>query len=676
MSRRFSGLAVGLVVLALCGGCGSGARQEAKADLDREATEVRGELSGLQAEIQNDLADAKRDRARADRANTREPGSPGRTGQRTPQASDGEPPAVAAADMKEPVYHGKPLREWVAQLRDKDSFVRSEAADALGELGPKAKGAVPGLVDLLQDQVDFVRVAAAAALGKLGPEASSAVPPLIAALKHKDGLLRSTAALALGEIGPDAKGAVAPLINALKDAEPTVRAAAADALSRIGPGAGESVPALIALLGDSNKEVRSAASSALEDVGKANVAALFETLKKGDAERQRQVLAILHAIGPEDLITVPGLADALKDREPEVRVEALAALKRIGPKAKAAVPAIVPLLKDGHAEVRDAAANALKKINAEAAPPADRPAKPATASTLPGPPVDLKTAISEAKLSGGGLSVVTIERYVQFGTDERARKSYRSDQADRAELDKEIREHRSRVRSHTYLLKDQVLREFVQGTASASETARVRLGLSDRLSTPHREDPPDKDSLVICRLPFRLHRGEGKEGSLSKDLRKVSVSWVNNYEWWFATKNETVVRCKTLADAAQVQKNDGFLYHPEWRMSDLVLVLDANSEAARHISRDRKNCRVDVVVEQMEYRQVPAWGFFLRSDLIEKDWDCQELVDAHDKDTGIRVAPIYFRTEAKNLPSLVHARLVSATLKDGSNQPIASFKRK
>jgi HEAT repeat protein len=93
---------------------------------------------------------------------------------------------------------------------------------------------VNGLVRRLQSQEADVRISAADALGQIGPEAKEAVPALIAALKDQEVDVRSSAAYALGRIGPDA---VPALIAALKDHNVFVRSSAADALRKIDPTA-------------------------------------------------------------------------------------------------------------------------------------------------------------------------------------------------------------------------------------------------------------------------------------------------------------------------------------------------------------------------------------------------------------------------------------------------------
>ncbi len=134
-----------------------------------------------------------------------------------------------------------------AALRDDEATVRRMAAEVLGLIGPVARESVPALAGLLKDTTPAVALAAALALAQIdptrareavprladsldtptavealaeiGPDARAAVPALIAALKPRkntaeDNALRDAARYALARIGPPA---VPALLDALKD---------------------------------------------------------------------------------------------------------------------------------------------------------------------------------------------------------------------------------------------------------------------------------------------------------------------------------------------------------------------------------------------------------------------------------------------------------------------------
>jgi HEAT repeat protein len=90
-----------------------------------------------------------------------------------------------------------------------------------------------GLVSALQDEDARVRQLAAQAIGEIGPKAVSAVPTLIALLADSDEGSRDNACLALGGIGPVAKDALPALRAALLDPSASVRRFAQRAIERI-----------------------------------------------------------------------------------------------------------------------------------------------------------------------------------------------------------------------------------------------------------------------------------------------------------------------------------------------------------------------------------------------------------------------------------------------------------
>lgn len=105
---------------------------------------------------------------------------------------------------------------------------RVDAAQRLGELGPYAAGAVPGLTNTLADPENPIelRIAAAQSLGLIGPDAEAAVSELILVLGNDNRRLSSTALVSLGRIGPQSR-TIPALLQALRSADPTTRAAGA-----------------------------------------------------------------------------------------------------------------------------------------------------------------------------------------------------------------------------------------------------------------------------------------------------------------------------------------------------------------------------------------------------------------------------------------------------------------
>ena len=74
------------------------------------------------------------------------------------------------------------VEELIQAFQDDDWEVRRNAAYALGEIGPEAKGAVPALIQALQNQDEVgVRVSVAYALEQIGTSEAikAAVPALI-----------------------------------------------------------------------------------------------------------------------------------------------------------------------------------------------------------------------------------------------------------------------------------------------------------------------------------------------------------------------------------------------------------------------------------------------------------------------------------------------------------------
>lgn len=229
---------------------------------------------------------------------------------------------LAAAKALGEVQDPRAAAPLIAALKDKDSYVRKEAAYALEKIdrnwreSTATKKAVPQFIATLKNRDPRVRLAAAWALGEI--KDVRAVEPLIAALKQRDPSLRKEAAWALGEINDPR--AAAPLIAALKDRDAYFRKEAALALGEIKDP--RAIEPLIAVLRDKAPGVRWAAAQSLEKTD--------QQWHAGSAAKE----------------AVPDLIAALQDSSTGVRLTATRALGEI--KDPRAIEALTRNLDDWH----------------------------------------------------------------------------------------------------------------------------------------------------------------------------------------------------------------------------------------------------------------------------------------------------------------------------------------
>lgn len=178
---------------------------------------------------------------------------------------------------------GEHLDRLAPALADPDPRVWTEAADALGRIGPGAAPALVGAARQAAAAGDVERcVALARALGESG--APGAVPGLAALIA---GPAPGAAAVALGRIGT--KDAMSALLALLAGPEPRGRAEALEALGAL--AAQEAGPAAVAELTSDRAGVRAAAARALARVRYEPASATLEALR-GDYDGQVRRAAV------------------------------------------------------------------------------------------------------------------------------------------------------------------------------------------------------------------------------------------------------------------------------------------------------------------------------------------------------------------------------------------------
>jgi HEAT repeat protein len=247
---------------------------------------------------------------------------------------------------------------------------RSEAARALGLLGPVAREAIPDLAWMAGDSAaalalgsiggDAIPVliralgshqpaevtAAAGGLGSAGPEAAAAVPELIRLAHGENPIFLSSARLALAQIGPPA---VAGLVAELTAPDPARRKTAQDVLLTYRGPVGPAAAALEEACAAGDPDARAAAGRAAYQAGSrspAVIRALAGGFGSADAAVRRGVASAVADSGAIPAELVAEAKAALGDRDRQVRVSAAAALATREDTVAAAAPILVEALQD------------------------------------------------------------------------------------------------------------------------------------------------------------------------------------------------------------------------------------------------------------------------------------------------------------------------------------------
>ncbi len=266
-------------------------------------------------------------------------------------------------------YGGRalPLVERALSKED-DPQRRTDLVRTLGSMG---EDALPLLLHELHTGTPGAQEAAAWQLGELGPVAVAAVPGMLAAGSHDYGM--GDATRAIEKIGPVA---VEPLVEALGHEDPGIRERAAYALGLLGEGGAPAAMDLARAMNDPSEDVRSWAAWSLGLIGEAGAvgvddlrAALFDP----DDWVRRHAVESLGRLGPAAHPAIPDVV-ALLEREPygTVKDVAIEALAGFGPAAAEAVDVLAESLDDDYGGVRVAAARTLAAIGTASPEVVDR----------------------------------------------------------------------------------------------------------------------------------------------------------------------------------------------------------------------------------------------------------------------------------------------------------------
>lgn len=264
--------------------------------------------------------------------------------------------------------------DMILRLRDPEPKVRVGAAWALGELGPKARDAVPDLLEALKDR--SIANLAQYALARIG---KPAIPALVKLMKDEDNAMRDPADLhsqlcshafyALREMGPEAKAVIPDLIELIKVPK-FGRAGFIEFLGDFGSDAKDAIPLLSDILlegrleptGRDNFE-RWKAATTLGQIGRLGVPALLRALRESDDQGRYWAAVGLCEAGPEAEAAIPALLELRTDRDIRVREMAGSALEAVG---KAAVPALIRGLRHDDLYVRGEAVRLLGRLGPDA----------------------------------------------------------------------------------------------------------------------------------------------------------------------------------------------------------------------------------------------------------------------------------------------------------------------
>jgi HEAT repeat protein len=300
-------------------------------------------------------------------------------------------PEVLNAQEAEPRFQGRPLRDWIDQLRASDEDARQAAVQALGQMGSAAAPAVPALLEALraarptplepeepdeweEDRPFRIarerfregdtgwtsdpRAAIVDALAGIGSPAQAGLQQLLALMTDRNAAVARRAAIAVGNVG---ETGVPALCGAVTSPEPSTREAALHGLRAVAGRSEAARAALLAAIKDPDPGVRKTATRAALRLGNEAVPALTEALRTGDAESSLRAADVLLQIEGAGL---PAVLQVVRDGTPSARRAAVLMLGKhhtmLCKPFPDLIPELIAALKSDDEDLRIASVGALR----------------------------------------------------------------------------------------------------------------------------------------------------------------------------------------------------------------------------------------------------------------------------------------------------------------------------
>jgi len=227
-------------------------------------------------------------------------------------------------------------------------MVSCSAAHCLAVFGPRAKEALPDLIDCFRDVRSMN--SAFGAVWQIGPRPED-LPPLLSLMTSTNTPASGYAAMCIGQIGVTNSEVLAALITAAKNGPHHTRYSAINAFCALGPKAAAAIPVLARNLSDSDSTIRIASAVAawlIQGRTNAPVAFLAKELEN-ELDHGSPPSTVPNCMGPHEttLLDISGF------------------YQKIGSQALPAVPLLRRVRADTNVWLRITAVEALWAINRE-----------------------------------------------------------------------------------------------------------------------------------------------------------------------------------------------------------------------------------------------------------------------------------------------------------------------